>query len=83
MKHAITKERLTMMKKIFLACAILSLCTSCSEFALLMSGSSVAISQNTYAKVYNGVDMLTIMETKKDIKKHLYDKVREHSKKER
>ena len=71
------------MKKLFLGCAILITCTSCSEFALLMSGSSVAISQNTYAKVYNGVDMLTIMSTEKDIKKHIYDKVREHSKKER
>jgi len=47
--------------------------TGCSEFALLMSGSSLAISQNTYAKVYNGVDVLTIMNTKKSIKGHAYD----------
>jgi len=71
------------MKKIFLDCAILSLCTSCAEFALLVSGSSIAISQNAYSKVYGGVDMLTIMSTEKDIKKHIYDKVREHSKEER
>ena len=62
------------MKKIFMLCAILALCTSCSEFALLMSGSSIAISQNTYAKVYNGVDILTIMSTEKSIKKHAYEK---------
>ena len=62
-----------MMKKIFLVCAILSLCTSCTEFALLASGSSIAISQNTYAKVYNGVDILTIMSTKKSMKGHVYD----------
>ena len=62
-----------MMKKIFLVCAILSLCTSCTEFALLASGSSIAISQNTYAKVYNGVDILTIMRTDKSIKGHAYD----------
>ena len=62
-----------MMKKIFLVCAILSLCTSCTEFALLASGSSIAISQNTYAKVYNGVDILTIMSTKKSMKGHAYD----------
>ena len=62
-----------MMKKIFLVCAILSLCTSCTEFALLASGSSIAISQNTYAIVYNGVDILTIMSTKKSIKGHAYD----------
>ena len=55
--------------------------TACSEFALLMSGSSIAISQNAYVKVYNGVDVLTIMKTEKDIKKHIYDKIREHSEK--
>ena len=62
-----------MMKKLFLVCAILSLCTSCSEFALLASGASIAGTQNTYAKVYNGVDMLTIMSTKKSMKGHAYD----------
>ena len=62
-----------MMKKLFLVCAILSLCTSCSEFALLASGASIAGTQNTYAKVYNGVDMLTIMSTKKSMKRHVYD----------
>ena len=51
--------------------------TGCSEFAILMSGSSIAISQNAYVKAYNGADMLTIMATEKDIKKHAYDKVKE------
>ena len=54
-------------------CVILITCSSCSEFALLASGSSLAISQNTYAKVYNGVDVLTIMSTEKSMKKHVYD----------
>ena len=63
-----------MMKKIFTLCVILTLCSSCSEFALLASGSSIAISQNTYAKVYNGVDILTIMSTEKSMKRHVYDK---------
>ena len=48
-------------------------CSSCSEFALLASGSSLAISQNTYARVYNGVDILTIMSTEKSMKRHAYD----------
>ena len=48
--------------------------TGCSEFALIASGSSLAISQNTYAKVYNGVDVLTVISTEKSIKKHVYDK---------
>ena len=51
----------------------LVLTTSCSEFALLVSGSSVSLSQNTYAKVYNGVDVLTIMRTEKSLKGHAYD----------
>ena len=62
-----------MMKKIFLLCAILVTCTSCSEFALIASGASIAGSQNAYVKVYNGVDVLTIMGTKKSMKKHVYD----------
>ena len=62
-----------MMKKIFLLCVILITCTSCSEFALLASGSSIAISQNAYVKAYNGIDVLTIMRTEKDIKRHMYD----------
>ena len=68
------------MKKIFLLCAILLTCTSCSEFALLASGSSVALSQNVYSKAYSGIDVLTIMKTEKDIKRHIYDKVREYNK---
>ena len=58
----------------------LVLTTSCSEFALLASGSSLAISQNTYAKMYNGVDVLTIMKTEKSIKKHVYDELRKQKK---
>ena len=54
-------------------CAILITCSSCSEFALLASGSSLALSQNTYAKMYNAADMLTIMSTEESIKKHAYN----------
>ena len=62
-----------MIRKIFTLCVISVMCSSCSEFALLASGSSLAITQNTYAKVYNGVDVLTIMNTEKSMKKHVYD----------
>ena len=58
----------------------LVLTTSCSEFALLVSGSSVALSHNTYAKVYNGMDVLTIMHSEKSIKKHVYDELRKQKK---
>ena len=64
------------MKKLFLVCVILSFCTSCSEFALLMSGASIAGTQNAYVKAYNGIDVLTIMKTEKDIKKHVYDTIK-------
>ena len=65
-----------MMKKIFMLCVILITCSSCSEFALLASGSSLAISQNSYAKMYNGVDVLPIMRTEKSIKGHAYDNMK-------
>jgi len=48
--------------------------TGCSEFALLMSGSSVIISQNSYVKLYNGIDMGVVLTTKKGIKQHAYEK---------
>ena len=59
--------------KLTILFTIIILTSGCTEFALLMSGSSIAISQNTYAKVYNGIDVLTIMNTKKSIKGHAYD----------
>ena len=61
-----------MIRTILLLLMLMAL-TACSEFAILMSGSSIAISQNTYAKVYNGIDVLTIMRTEKSIKGHAYD----------
>ena len=51
----------------------LLLLTGCSEFALLSSGSSLAISNNAYAKVYSGIDFTTTLTTKKDIKTHAYE----------
>ena len=54
---------------------LLVACTSCSEFALLGSGTSLAISQNAYAKAYSGADFLTIINTEKDIKTHLYESI--------
>ena len=59
---------------------MLTVFTGCSEFAMLMSGSSIAVSQNAYVKAYNGVDVLTIMATEKDMKRHLYDKIKEYDK---
>ena len=52
--------------------------SGCSEFALLASGSSVALSHNTYVRAYNGADVLMIMHSDKSIKKHIYDKGKKH-----
>ena len=65
-----------MTRKIFMLCVILLTCSGCSEFALLASGTSIAVSQNAYTRAYNGVDILTIISTDKDIKRHMYDQIR-------
>ena len=52
---------------------ILTFASGCSEFALLASGSSLAMSQNAYVKAYNGADFLTVIGTQKSIKKHVYE----------
>ena len=63
------------MKTIILVilCVLLN---GCSGFAILMSGSSIAISQNIYSKAYSGADILTIIQTDKSIKEHAYDKIK-------
>ena len=78
------KEKLKGLKLRLMTLFIILTCASgCTEFALLASGSSIAISQNAYVKAYNGLDVLTIMRTEKGIKSHIYTNVRElyeHSK---
>ena len=55
---------------------ILTVLTGCTNFALLMSGGGVVISHNVYVKAYNGIDLLTIIHTEKDIKTHLYEGIK-------
>jgi len=64
-----------MRKIILIGCLLIT--TGCSEFALLMSAGSIGVSQNAYAKAYNGLDVLTLMSTEKSMKKHIYDKGKE------
>jgi len=52
--------------------------SGCSEFALLASAGGMAASQNAYVKVYNGADFLTVIGTRKSIKKHIYDEGKKH-----
>ena len=62
------------MKKILLTSLLLITTTGCSSFSMLLSGGSFAVSQNSYAKIYNAADVLTTMSTKKGIKQHAYEK---------
>jgi len=64
-----------MRKILLIGCLLIT--TGCSEFALLMSAGSIGVSQNAYAKAYNGIDVLTLMRTDKSMKKHIYDKGKE------
>ena len=64
------------MRKVLLIGSFILL-TGCSEFALLMSAGSIGVSQNAYAKAYNGLDVLTLMSTEKSMKRHIYDKGKE------
>ena len=52
--------------------------SGCTEFAILMSATSIAVSQNTYVRTYNSMDVLTIMHSDKSIKRHIYEKGKEH-----
>jgi len=47
----------------------------CSQFALVTSGASIAISHNTYAKLYNASDIITVITTDKSIKEHMYNTI--------
>ena len=66
------------MTRMILLLLMLMVLTACSEFALLMSAGSVAATQNTYTRVYNGLDIITYMSTEKSIKKHVYEKGKEY-----
>ena len=50
--------------------------TSCSEVLLLGSIGGTVVSQSPAEKAYNGIDAVTIMKTKKDIKQHAYEKLK-------
>ena len=39
---------------------------------MLSSTAGIAVSNNVYAKAYSGLDFLTIINTEKDIKTHIY-----------
>ena len=65
-----------MNKKILMSLLMMLILSSCTEWAaiLIPSGSFVA-GQNTYSKTYGGLDLITIIKTKKDIKTHAKDQL--------
>ena len=69
---SVTRKENFMYTKIVLLMAIAILISSCTEFAMLSSGATIAVGQNAYAKAYSGIDVLTIIGTEQDIKTHLY-----------
>ena len=56
-----------------IAVILLTFLTGCSQFTLLASGAGIVATQNTYTKIYNGLDILTVITTEKSIKGHAYD----------
>jgi len=64
------------MKKILMSLFILLMLNSCTELAaILMSSGSFVAGQNAYSKAYGGLDLITIIKTKKDIKTHAKDQL--------
>ena len=60
----------------FLITVVVLLTSSCTNFAILSSGTGLAVSQNAYAKAYSGIDFLTIIKTEKNIKTHAYESLK-------
>ena len=65
--------------KLTILLLILTVCTACTEFAMLSSGTGIAVSHNAYAKAYSGIDFLTVISTEKDIKTHIYHNLKERN----
>ena len=59
--------------KFIILCGLLL--TNCSQFALIASGTSLVVSQNAITKFYNTTDVITVISTKKSIKKHIEDTI--------
>ena len=54
---------------------VLSLSGSINWPAILIPSGSFVAGQNVYSKTYGGIDIITIIKTKKDIKTHAKDQL--------
>jgi len=68
------------MRLMTLTLIIIIFLTSCSELLILSSGAGVVVSQNTITKAYNGIDAITTIQTDKDIKGHIFEKLKKDKK---
>jgi len=59
------------MGKILISLFVILILTGCTELTILISSGSFVASQNAYSKVYGGLDVITVIKTKKDIKTHV------------
>ena len=65
-------------KKIILLLVISSFIVSCGgPITMLTSGAGFVGSSDIYIKAYNGIDFSTTLVTKKDIKTHIYQSVKD------
>ena len=72
------KEKLIGLRlKLIILFTISIFVSGCSEFALIASAGSVAASQNAYSKAYGALDFGVVIKTKKDIKTHTYERIKE------
>jgi len=63
------------MKKIIISLFCIIFLFSCSQFALVASGGGLVLSQNALSKTYNTLDSISIMQTEKNIKTHVQEKI--------
>ena len=67
--------------RLFLLLILIPL-TSCADIMLLGSSYSVVGSSNTYVKAYNTIDVVSLATTKKDIKQHAINKIKNKKEKQ-
>ena len=60
--------------KLMILFTTLTIVSGFTEFAMLMSAGSMAATQSSYARIYNGIDLGVVITTKKGIKTHVYEK---------
>ena len=58
--------------KLIILFMVFIIVSGCSSFSMLLSGGSFAVSQNSYARMYNTIDFGVVVATKKGIKQHAY-----------